>query len=288
MPTSLIPSLDFGGDGPNLLFLHANGYPPACYRPFLERLAKSNHVTAMLQRPLWENSRPEDLCDWTLLSDDLLRYLDENASRAPTVVIGHSMGGIAALRAALRQPQRFQRLILLDPVLLPPSFIAIWNIALVFKFAHLLHPHIKSALNRRREFDNLDPLFKRYRKIPTFKYMDDAALRAYIEGITRPKENGGYRLIYSPEWESRIYYASIWHDMELWRALPNLKVPTLIIRGAETDTFWETTARKVTRLNPSIRVETIERATHLVALEQPQEIFEIAQKFSSDLVAEQG
>jgi pimeloyl-ACP methyl ester carboxylesterase len=282
MPTSRIPSLDFGGDGPNLLFLHANGYPPSCYRPLLERLAKSNHIKAMLQRPLWEDSHPEDLRDWTLLSDDLLRFLEEKESFAPVTIIGHSMGGIAALRAALRKPQKFQRLILLDPVLLPPSFIALWNIALAFNFAHRLHPHILAAKNRRNEFDDLDPLFERYRKVPTFKYMDDDALRIYIKGITRSKENGGYQLIYSPEWESHIYYASIWRDMELWRALPMLKVPTLIIRGAETDTFWERTARKVTRLNPSIRVETIEKATHLVALEHPQEVFESIQKFLLD------
>jgi len=281
MPTSHIPSQDFGGEGPNLLFLHANGYPPACYRPLLTQLVKSNHVTAMLQRPLWEDSQPEDLRDWTLLSDDLIRFWDENESGAPTIVIGHSMGGIAALRAALRQPQRFQRLILLDPVLLPPSFIALWNIALAFKFAHLLHPHIMSAINRRREFDDLDLLFKRYRKVPTFKYMGDEALRAYIEGITRPKANGGYELIYSPEWESHVYYASIWRDWDLWQGITQLEIPTLIIRGAETDTFWESTARKVTRLNPSIRVDTIERATHLVALEQPQEVVNIISEFKS-------
>ena len=279
MPTSHIPSQDFGGEGPDLFFLHANGYPPACYRPLLARLAKSNHVTAILQRPLWENSQPKDLRDWALLSEDLLRFLDESESDTPITVVGHSMGGIAALRAVLRQPQKFKRLILLDPVLLPPSFIVIWNIALAFNFAHRLHPHILSAKNRRSEFDDLDLLFERYRKVPTFKYIDDAALRAYIEGITRPKENGGYQLIYSPEWESQVYYASIWRDMELWRTLPKLKVPTLIIRGAETDTLWESTARKVTRLNPSIRVETIERATHLVPLERPQEVFDITQLF---------
>lgn len=284
MPTSHIPSQDFGGDGPNLLFLHANGYPPACYRPLLARLAKSSHVTAILQRPLWEDSHPEDLRDWTLLSDDLLRFLDENESGAPTTVIGHSMGGIAALRAALRQPQRFQRLILLDPVLLPPSFIALWNIALTFKFAHRLHPHIKSALNRRREFDDLDLLFKRYRKVSTFKYMDEDALRAYIEGITRPKENGGYQLIYSPEWESRVYYASIWHDMELWRALPSLKVPTLIIRGAETDTFWERTGKLVKRKQPKIQIEAVARSTHLLPLERPQEVFDITKEFLKDVL----
>lgn len=279
MPISLIPAMDFGGEGPDLLFLHANGYPPPCYRQLLGLLTMQFHVTAMLQRPLWENSHPRHIRDWKPLSEDLLHFLDENASRPPKVVVGHSMGGIAALRAALRQPERFQRLILLDPVLLPPLYIVIWNIALAFKFGHRLHPHIMSAMNRRREFDDLDSLFKRYRERPAFKYMDDDALRAYIEGITRPRENGGYELIYSPEWESHIYYASIWHDMDLWRALPSLEVPTLIIRGAETDTFWETTARKVRRLNPSVHVETIEKATHLVALERPRKVFEIMHSF---------
>jgi pimeloyl-ACP methyl ester carboxylesterase len=283
MPPPHIPSQDFGDDGPNLLFLHANGYPPACYRPLLARLAKNNHVTAMLQRPLWENGPPEDLRDWIPFTDDLLRFLDENASRAPEVVLGHSMGGTAALRAALRQPQRIPRLILLDPAWLPPAFIALWTLALAFKFADRLHPHITSARFRRREFEDLDLLFKSYRERSTFQYMNDEALRAYIQGITRPKETGGYELIYSPEWESRVYYASIWNDMDIWRALPKLKVPTLIIRGAQTDTFWESTARKVTRLNPSIRVETVERATHLVALEQPQKVAELILSFTKDV-----
>lgn len=279
MPTSPIPSLDFGGDGPDLLFLHANGYPPACYRPLLTRLAKSNHVTAMLQRPLWEDSHPENFHDWTPLSDDLLAFLEENHLRAPIPVIGHSMGGIAALRAALHQPQRFQRLLLLDPVLLPPSFIVLWKVALALKFAQRLHPHITSARNRRREFNDPGLLFQRYRQRHNFKYMDDDALRAYIEGISRPREKGGYELVYTPEWESRVYYASIRSDMDVWRGLPGLKIPTLIIRGIETDTFWESTARKVTRLNASIRVVTIEKATHLVALERPQEVFDIMQSF---------
>ena len=279
MPLSPIPSLDFGGDGPDLLFLHANGYPPACYRPLLSRLAKTNHVIAMMQRPLWKDSRPEDIQDWTPFTDDLLRFLDENASRVPLTVVGHSMGGIAALRAALLQPDQFRSLILLDPVLLPPYFIVIWNIALTFKFAHLLHPHLTSTANRRREFDDLERIFNSYRPRSAFRYMDDEALHAYIEGITSPKETGGYRLLYSPEWETRVYYASIWRDMDLWRGLKHLKVSTLIIRGVQTDTFWKSTARQVTRLNPAIRVETIESATHLVALEQPQEVVNITKKF---------
>lgn len=36
-PSSPIPSFDFGGTSLPLHFLHANGYPPECYRLRLER-----------------------------------------------------------------------------------------------------------------------------------------------------------------------------------------------------------------------------------------------------------
>src|SRR5574342_737652 len=123
-----IPVVDFGGAGEELVFLHANGYPPACYRLLLSHLAKHYHVTAMVQRPLWPESRPEDIDGWLPLTDDFLLFLDEHrfrfddgsrpsAQRSPLVCAGHSMGGTALLRAALREPERFKAIALLDPVL---------------------------------------------------------------------------------------------------------------------------------------------------------------------------
>ena len=69
--------------------------------------------------------------------------------------------------------------------------------------------------------------------------MDDDALIAYVAGIACRREEEGYQLCYSADWEIRIYLTGIWRDMDIWRGLPKLKVPTLILRGAETDTFWE-------------------------------------------------
>jgi pimeloyl-ACP methyl ester carboxylesterase len=279
MSTTKIPFMQYGSTGQSLLFLHANGYPPACYYPFFSFLEKTNRIIAMLQRPLWEGSRPDDIKDWIPFTGDLLRFLEENPSLTPIRVVGHSMGGIATLRAALRQPGRFRSIVLLDPVLLPPYFIIIWNIALGLNFAHRLHPHIATTLKRRREFDDLERVFKSYRRRPTFKYMDDDSLRAYIDGITYPMKNGRYRLRQSPEWESRIYYASIWHDLDIWRELPKLKVPTLIVRGTQTDTFWERTGKLVQRKQPKVRVEALEYSTHLLPLERPGEVADLIQSF---------
>jgi len=266
-----IPLIDYGGNGLELLFLHANGYPPDCYMPLLSRLAKRYHVTAMVQRPMWPDSKPDELDDWIPLTDDLFRYLDAHHS-TPIACVGHSMGGVALLRAALREPKRFKALVLLDPVLFPPYLSPLWRLFYKSGLGFRLHPMITTAKKRRREFDDLDRLFKGMRKKPIFRYMDDKAVQAYVEGITCETDKGTFQLCYSAEWESRLYITAVWRDKDIWRRLPKLAVPTLIVRGAETDTFWEQTGKLVRQKQPEVQVETLEKATHLVALERPQQV----------------
>ena len=67
--------------------------------------------------------------------------------------------------------------------------------------------------------------------------------------------------------------------MDIWRGLPKLKVPMFIVRGAETDAFWESTAKLVQRKQPRAQIGTLERSTHLVALERPQEVSNLIQSF---------
>jgi len=126
-------------------------------------------------------------------------------------------------------------------------------------------------------------VFRRYRNREVFRYIDDENLHIYIDGITKPTANGGYELAFSPEWEARIYYTGL-RDFDIWRQLPNLKVPALFLRGAETDTFWEQAADLIKRKQPNMRVETLERSTHLLPLEHPTEVFEIMQPFLKEVL----
>jgi pimeloyl-ACP methyl ester carboxylesterase len=248
----------------------------------------------MLLRPLWENAKPEEISRWHPLSDDLLRFLapptpDFDTSEqnthpiqpAPVIGVGHSIGAVVTLRAALRDPGKFRALILLDPVLFVPSFLVWWNLFRAVGLGNRVHPKIAGALKRRRSFDDLDTVFRAYRNREVFKYMSDKDLRNYIDGITR-KTDTGYELVYSPEWESRIYLTGML-DFDIWRALPGLQVPTLFIRGAETDTFLEPAARLVERRQPRARVETLERSTHLLPLERPTQVFDLMQSFLKEV-----
>lgn len=272
-----IPQFDLGGSGAPLHFLHANGYPPECYRPLLDLFHEEYHVFGMLLRPLWEGSNPEDLDDWHPLADDLLRFLEARGS-GQVIGVGHSVGGVTTLRAALLHPEKFSALILLDPVLFLPTFLLGWSIIRLLGLGEKVHPLIAGAKKRRRTFDDLESVFRGYRSRSVFRFMSGDYLRQYIKGITRPRPEGGYELVYSPEWEARIYLTGL-RDFDLWRGLPQLKVPTLIIRGAETDTFLERNAQLTLKKNPAIKIVTLERATHIVPLELPREVFEITQSF---------
>ena len=277
-----IPQFDYGGAGVPLHFLHANGYPPECYKPLLELLKTQYHIFGMKLRPLWDDSIIEEINDWHPFSDDLQGFLTTGGF-APAIGVGHSIGGIVTLRTALRDPGKFRALVLLDPVLFMPAFLVGWNLVRAIGLGEKTHPLIAGAKRRRRTFDDLESIFRSYRSRNVFKYMSDENLRIYIEGITVQRPDDGYELVYSPEWEAHIYLTGL-RDFDLWRDLPNLKVPTLIIRGAETDTFLERNANLVKKKNQKIKIVTLERSTHLLPLERPQEVFEIMQSFLKEIL----
>jgi pimeloyl-ACP methyl ester carboxylesterase len=272
-----IPHFELGGTGQLLHFLHANGYPPGCYKPLLDLLKTKHHVFGMLLRPLWEDSETKEINDWHVFSGDLLRFLADYDAE-PVIGVGHSIGATVTLRAALRDPSNFRALVLIEPVLFPYGRMIFWNIVRAIGLGKRLHPKIPGALRRRRTFDDLDLVFRGYRNREVFRYMSDENLRIYIQGITKPSANGGYELVFSPEWEARIYYTGL-RDFDIWRDLPNLEVPTLVLRGTESDTFWEAAANLIKRKQPKVQVEMFEKSTHLLPLERPKEVFEIIQSF---------
>jgi pimeloyl-ACP methyl ester carboxylesterase len=272
------------GSGPGLYFAHANGYPPAAYRPLLERLARHYRVIASPLRPLWSGARPEELADWGPLADDLASLLAAN-SRPPRIGLGHSVGGTTTLRAALHRPELFQALVLIDPVILLPWMMQMWRLIYRLGLAYRLHPLIPSALRRRRVFASPQVMFENYRRKQVFHRIADPGLQAYVQALARPRPDGQVELSYSPEWEARIYATGARRDMDIWNNLKHLKPPLMILYGAESETFRAQTARQVQRRLPGVVIHSLPQAGHLVALEQPEAIYRLALDFLQSISA---
>jgi pimeloyl-ACP methyl ester carboxylesterase len=258
-----VPFDDFGGRGPLLHFAHANGYPPRTYRPLLERLAGRFRVLAVHHRPLWSAGPPADLDSWHAVADDLVRFFDEQGLRG-SIGVGHSIGAVVTFYAALRRPELFRALVLIDPVILIPAVLRQMTSLGHDAVAEL--PLIKIAGSRRNHFDSLDEAFGRFRRKRIFARLSDEALRDYVAGALQPVPEGGYRLAYPPEWEARIYALP---PQEVWDLLPQVTHPTLAIRGAESDTLSPAAWQMWQMAQPAATFAEIPGTGHLLPLEQP-------------------
>lgn len=272
--------IDFGGRGPELHLAHANGYPPRAYTPLAETLTARFHVTAALTRPLLAGSPPNGLRDWWPLADDLAQFLGARQARG-WVGVGHSLGGVLTLAVALRQPECFSAIVLIDPVLFPATTLLAWDLFRRLGLGRYVHPLIPSALRRRRVFSSADEMFSRYRRAPVFSRLDDRGLRAYVDALARPRpappgQPAEVELAFTPEWEAKIYETG---PMNLWGQLSRLQVPLLVIRGAESDTFRPRSVAELRRRLPTAVVHEVPGAGHLVPLEKPAEVGRLIVEF---------
>jgi pimeloyl-ACP methyl ester carboxylesterase len=105
------------------------------------------------------------------------------------VGVGHSLGAVLTADVALRRPEVFSAVVLIDPVMLSPLRLAIWNLIRRLGQAHRVHPYIPGARKRRRRFDSLEAMLARYRRAPVFSRID-AGLRDFVEAAARPVETG--------------------------------------------------------------------------------------------------
>jgi esterase len=100
------------GNGPPVLVLHGLFGSGGNWRSVARHLAATHTVHSVDLRN--HGSSPwADVMGYAEMADDLLQLMDRLALRAPAV-IGHSMGGKAAMALALRQPQRVGRLVVVD------------------------------------------------------------------------------------------------------------------------------------------------------------------------------
>lgn len=106
------------GEGPSLLLLHATGFHARCWDRVVEALPQGLHVVAVDLRGHGRSYRPASLSDWGATAADVLALVEALFPK-PVFAIGHSMGAAVAARVAALAPDRFERLLLIDPVLMP-------------------------------------------------------------------------------------------------------------------------------------------------------------------------
>lgn len=264
------PLIELAGEAgaPLLHLAPANGFPPMTYEPLLRELSGYQAICTP-PRALWgDQAPPTEYRDWNADAHDLLAGLAARDLRE-IIAVGHSLGGVVSMLALLKTPERFKALIMLDPPILPPHFLAMiaaaWEQDMVEEI-----PMVRAARRRRQFFDSEAGAFARFRGKRVFADWTDESLWLYIEHGLRRRAEGGFELIWSADWEAH-YFANVYQ--EIWEDLPKLNglAPSLFIRGEDSDTFSREACHRAQALAPMADFQLMLGRGHLFPLAAPEE-----------------
>jgi pimeloyl-ACP methyl ester carboxylesterase len=237
-----------GGDGPPVLYLHGAG--TYWWLPGHDRLAARRHVYLPAHPGFGDSTGAEDIEDIEDLVFHTLDVLDELALERVDVV-GLSLGGWCAVELALRQPQRVNRLVLVDAAGLrlrdvptPDLFLATPAESRELLFADPKGPIAMAA-------------------IP-----DTPPAPEKMVYILRGREAAA-RLLWNPHVRYR----------KLMSRLDRVKRPTLVVWGAQDRLFPLPYGEAFARGIPGAKLVTIDRCGHLPPVEQPERFAEAVLDF---------
>lgn len=105
--------LDWGGNGPALIFLTGMGASAYIFNKFAPRFTDKFHILALTRRGHGDSDYPETGYDADTLTEDIRQFMDHlNIEKA--IFAGHSLAGVELTHFAATYPNRVEKLIYLD------------------------------------------------------------------------------------------------------------------------------------------------------------------------------
>jgi pimeloyl-ACP methyl ester carboxylesterase len=263
--------LDWGGSGPLAHFSHATGLCAGTYTPLAERLIRHLRILGMDDRGHGQTTAPADplkLKNWDIFIEDLERFFENLGG--PVIAMGHSRGATLSLLLAIRRPDLIRALILIDPTILPFSWMWWWygvKLAGLTRFV----PIVATAAKRRSVWPDRASILKSYQRKAVFKSWQYRFLEAYVQYGTTRTDDGNIQLRCSPAWESKTFSV---YPHDIWRFIPRLQKPTLVLYGARSDTFRASAAKRFKAKVSGAVFQCFENTGHFVSMEKPDETAE--------------
>jgi len=269
-----IALLDFGGEGPPALLHHANGFCAALWAQVAEALRGDFHLFAMDARGHGDSSKPEgaEAYAWWHFGADAGEVADRLArEHGPLALgLGHSFGGTSLTLAALDAPARFERLVLVDPIVIPKRFAG--------GKAPTRGPSLADGARRRRSvFESREDARARFAGKSFFADWTPEALDLYVAEGLADQRDGTVALKCPPEVEATIFEGGGSVDV-LGRA-GELEPPALVLwaqGGNFPRAHFEDLASRMQRG----AVRTVD-AGHLVPMEKPGLVADEVRAFSA-------
>jgi pimeloyl-ACP methyl ester carboxylesterase len=241
------------GRGRPLVLLHGFMMSHWIFRPVLGELAKSREVIAVDLPGFGDSDKPRD---FAYDSPAFARAVDEVLGKlgvSGADVIGHSMGGGAALTLAARHAERVSRLVLVSP--------AVYPLPLYFEHKLMMSP-MGPFLWKRLMFKAAFERSWRGRHVRDARVITDEHVDHVWERLNRP---GGREAA----WAAAQALAKLANNSsDPWR----VRAPTLLLWPEEDRVVPLQHGKRLVKCIPGAQLRVIPASGHDVFIERPDQV----------------
>lgn len=252
-------------DGRKWIFLHGlMGYGQN-WRRIITGLESTERCLAYDQRGHGRSFQPESGYAPEDYADDLWHIVNELGWES-FVLVGHSMGGRNALNFACRHPEKVSLLVIED---IGPEAVPQANEYYEYLFNLVPTPFVSREEAKKYFFDEF---------VKNAKTRENVQVMAnYFYSNMVEKPNGTVDWRFSKQ--GIIDSVRFGRTGDRWAEVESLKVPTLLIRGSNSNELTRDTYEKMLALNPMIKGVEIPESGHWVHSDQPQAFIEALKMF---------
>ena len=242
------------GQGPAFIILHGLMGSSDNWLTQAKILADQYHVYLVDQRNHGQSSHSDDF-DYIVLANDIKDFIQQRAIKNP-IILGHSMGGKAAMNFAISNPTLLDRLVVVD---IAPKAYPVHHDSIV----EGLKAIPIDTLQTRNQADEI-----------LSKFVPEPDVRQFLLKNLLRKPHGGFA------W--KINLKVIDEKLELISAdiqFPGTyNGPTLFVRGADSHYVQDEDRQRIKDLFPNSTLITMDTG-HWVQAEKPQEFVEVVKNF---------
>ncbi len=264
-----IEYLDYGDNGPALLFLHATGFMPWIWHPIAREFAGDHRVII----PYFCDHRHADPhqggLSWLQIAEDLSGLCRQLDIQSPALV-GHSMGGAVITLAVGKFGLTAEKMVLFEPIFLPSQ---LYSLQLRVED----HPLAGKSIKRRNAWDDRQAARDYLKSKPLFARWDDEMLDMYLHHGFTDTDNGGITLACHPEREASLFMGSMVYDP--WPLMPGINCPVLILEGELSENRAFIDLKQAAESFSQGRYQLIEDAGHLIPMEKPADSTRLIRSF---------
>ena len=243
------------GEGQPIILLHGIFGTSDNWQTFGKSLADNGYEVFLIDQRNHGNSPHSDEFSYPAMAEDIKDFIQEHQLDNP-VVLGHSMGGKAALFFAVAYPNLFKKLIVVD---IAPKAYPARHDAIIEAFSAV---DIAKLQSRNEAEAQMEPL------------VPEAGVRQFLlKNLKRTDEGFAWKL------NLPAIRNNLGKVMEGLPANETTDKPILFVRGEKSDYISDDDEKSIKGQFPNASIITIPKAGHWVHAEQPEALYEAVMGF---------